>query len=214
MNCCSYEAWFDQSTADDELKTYHRKGPTKPTRCLLDVLAQRDVSGLTLLDIGGGIGAIQHELLAAGISRATHVDASSAYLQVSQAEARRRGYGDQTTYLYGDFVALTDQVEPADIVTLDRVLCCYHDMPALVRASTSAARRWYGLVLPRDTWWVKLGLPLVNLFMGIRREPFKVYIHPTATLEALVRQQGFVPVLHRRFWLWQVLVYHRTTALL
>ncbi len=210
MNCCrSYEACFDQSTAADELKTYRRHGPTRQTRCLLDTLRQQGVDGLSLLDIGGGIGAIQHELLRAGASRATHVDASSAYLRASQAEAERQGHSDRTAYLHGDFVQLAAQVEPADIVTLDRVLCCYHNMPALVRASAACARRWYGLVFPRDTWWVKLGVPLLNFFLGLRREPFKVFVHPTAAVDALAREQGFVPVRHRRFWLWQVLIYQR-----
>ncbi len=210
MNCCrSYEACFDQSTAAAELKTYRRRGPTAPTRCLLDALRQEGINGLSLLDIGGGVGTIQHELLRAGACRATHVDASSAYLRASQTEAERLGHSDRTAYLHGDFVQLAAQVEPADIVTLDRVLCCYHDMPALVRASAARARRWYGLVFPRDTWWVKLGMPLLNFSLGLRREPFKVFAHPTAAVDALVREQGFTPVLHRRFWLWQVLVYRR-----
>jgi magnesium-protoporphyrin O-methyltransferase len=111
--------------------------------------------------------------------------------------------------LHGDFVALADSVEPADIVTLDRVLCCYHDMPALVQASTARARRWYGLVFPRDYWWVKLGVPLLNLALRLRREPFNVFAHATEAVDDLVRTQGFQPVLHHRFWLWQVLLYER-----
>ena len=88
-----------------------------------------------MLDIGGGIGAIQLELLAAGASRAQAVDASEAYVETARAEAERRGYGDQTTARVGDFVELAPSIEPADVVTLDRVVCCYPDVDALLGAA-------------------------------------------------------------------------------
>ena len=84
MNCCrSYEACFDQATARQELQSYRRKGPSKTTRHLLNLLKRAGVEKLTLLDIGGGIGAIQHELLRAGAGSAVQVDASTAYLEAS-----------------------------------------------------------------------------------------------------------------------------------
>lgn len=210
MNCCrSYESCFDQATAAKELKEYRRKGPTETTRALLDTLIGAGVKNLTLLDIGGGIGAIQHELLKAGISHCTHVDASTAYLKASQAEADRLGFGDRTAYLHGDFVTLAPTLPAADIVTLDRVICCYHDMPALVGISAARAGKFYGLVFPRDTWWIKLGVPLANFFLGLRRDPFRIFAHSTAAVDAIVRREGFTLHHHRRFFIWQMLVYRR-----
>ncbi len=210
MNCCrSYEACFDQATAEGDLKAYRRKGPTKTTRFLVEALKQAEVSHLTLLDIGGGVGVIQHELLKAGVSHSTHVDASSAYLKTSQNEAARLGYADQTSYHHGDFVALAQEIAPADIVTLDRVICCYHDMPALVSLSAARAKKLYGLVFPRDTWWVKLGLPVLNFFLSLRREPFRSFAHSTTAVEAELHRQGFTRRVHRQFFIWQVMVYSR-----
>ena len=114
-----------------------------------------DYRGATLLDIGGGVGVAQLDLLSAGLRSATDVDASSAYLDVAREEAQRRGYSERVSYRHGDLVALAPEIEPADIVTLDRVICCYHDMPALVRASAAKARRLYGLVYPHDAWWTR-----------------------------------------------------------
>ena len=210
MNCCrSYEACFDQATARHELKQYRRKGPAKTTRFLIETLQQAGVQGLTLLDIGGGIGAIQHELLKAGASQGAHVDASTAYLAASQEEAGRLGQADRMTYYHGDFVALAPTLAPADIVTLDRVICCYPDMPALVGLSADRAKQWYGLVFPRDLWWIKLGLPLANFFLGLRRDPFRVFAHPTAAVDAVVRDHGFKLQVQRKFFIWQVMVYGR-----
>jgi hypothetical protein len=210
MNCCrSYESCFDQATARRELQSYRRKGPGKTTRYLLDILKQAGVEKLSLLDIGGGIGAIQHELLRAGAGSTVHADASTAYLEASQAEAERLGHRDRAAYFHGDFVALAPQLEPADIVTLDRVICCYHDMPALVGLSAARAGKFYGLVFPRDVWWIKLGMPLVNLLLKLRREPFRIFIHPTAAVDAVVRRQGLALQTHRKFFIWQVMVYGR-----
>jgi magnesium-protoporphyrin O-methyltransferase len=176
---------------------------------LLEILKRAGIENLSLLDIGGGIGAIQHELLRAGASSTVHVDASTAYIEASQAEAERLGHRDRATYFHGDFVALASQIEPADIVTLDRVICCYHDMPTLVGLSAAKARKLYGLVFPRDVWWIKLGLPLVNLLLKLRREPFRVFVHPTAVVNSVVHRQGLRLKAYHRFFVWQVMVYGR-----
>jgi Methyltransferase domain len=132
---------FGERTARHDLKRYRKRGPSKPTRLLLEALRREGVEHATVLDVGGGIGAIQHELLDAGADRATSVEASAAYLRAATEEAERRGHDDRITNQAGDFVALADRVAPADVVTLDRVICCYPDMEALVGRSADRARR-------------------------------------------------------------------------
>jgi magnesium-protoporphyrin O-methyltransferase len=213
MGCCRHcqgiEDLFNAGIVRRELDRYRRKGPSRTTRLLVDALIAEGVDGLTLLDIGGGVGAIQHALLAAGAARAAVVEASAAYAEAAQAEAERRGLADRVTLTHGDFVALAPEVAPADIVTLDRVICCYPDMPALVGASAARARRRYGLVYPRDAWWVGLGLRLVNAVFWLRRSPFRVFVHPTAAVEARLRAHGLTRRFHRATPIWQVAVYAR-----
>ena len=212
MSCChcqAAETVFDARVATKELRQYRRRGPRKTTRLLLDALKQAGVAGRTLLDVGGGIGVLQHELLRAGAARAGGVEASAAYLAAAREEAVRRGHADRLRLHHGDFVALAPRLPPADIVTLDRVLCCYPDLPALVGRSAAHARQLYGLVYPRDTWWVRVGLALENLALRVRRTPFRAYAHPTAAVDALVRGQGFTPRCSRRTLIWQVVVYGR-----
>jgi hypothetical protein len=117
-----------------------------------------------LLDIGGGVGVIQYELLAAGLDHDTYVEASTAYFNAARTEAQQRGYSEQVSYHRGSFVELAQEIAPADIVTLDRVICCYPDMQKLVGLSAVLARKWYGLVYPRDTWWTRIGLMVRNFF--------------------------------------------------
>src|SRR5829696_1265069 len=125
---------FSDREAEKDLKRYLEKGPDTTTRALIDAIVAEGVEGITVIDVGGGIGAIQLELLGAGAARAEAVDASEAYIRTARAEAERRGYGDRTTGRIGDFVELAASIEPADVVTLDRVVCCYPDGGARLSA--------------------------------------------------------------------------------
>lgn len=216
MTSCCYQGVdevFGEKTARHDLRRYRKRGPSKPTRMLLQALQREGVEHATVLDIGGGIGAIQQELLDAGAERATSVEASAAYLRAARDEARRRGHADRISYQAGDFVALADRVEPADVVTLDRVICCYPDMEALVSRSADRAQRLYGLVYPRDTWWVAFGLRFTNLLMRVARKAFRAHLHPTAVVDAVARRHGLTPKLAARAGpVWQVALYARASG--
>ncbi|MEO6458611.1 MAG: methyltransferase domain-containing protein [Chloroflexia bacterium] len=212
MDCCQckgIETLFNQKEAENKLKDYRKDGPAKTTRMLIEALKAEGIEGTTLLDIGGGVGAIQHELLRAGVEKATGVDASTAYVKAAQEEAEHQGHAGRITYHHGNFVDVAPQIEPAEIVTLDRVICCYHDMQALVGLSVAKAGRLYGLVYPRDTWWMRAAIYLANLYFRVVRNPFRTFIHPTQAVEALVRGNGFEQRFYKTSGPWQVVVYAR-----
>lgn len=212
MNCCAhacYDSQFDDKSAAKDLDRFRKDGPDPTTRALLDALRAADVRDSSLLDIGGGVGAIYHELLAAGAESATHVDASAPYLRAAQQEAERRGTVGRVRFLHGDFVALAPDIAPADVVTLDRVICCYPDMEALVAVSASRALRLYGAVYPRERWMLKLAFALYNLFKRIMHDNFRAYLHPTDAIDAAVRRQGLNLRAERQTFVWRVVVYSR-----
>src|SRR5215210_5561700 len=97
---------FSSREAEKDLERYRKNGPDKTTRALVDAIVEAGVNDATVLDIGGGIGAIQLELLAAGAASAQSVDASEAYVGVARAEAARRGFGDRTDHRLGSFESL------------------------------------------------------------------------------------------------------------
>lgn len=209
-HCKDANAIFDPGWAESDLNAYRKNGPSKQTRLLLDVLKQHGVQDLTLLDIGGGVGAIQHELIAAGARAVTDVDASTAYIGAAQAEAQRRGYADRAQYHYGDFVDLAPDIDPADIVTLDRVICCYPHVEQLVRLSSERARRLYGVIYPRDTWLTRLFMPLMNFFLfRLQGSAFRNYIHSTQVINSVVQSNGLTKIFNRNMGLWRVVVYGR-----
>nr|NIV03321.1 methyltransferase domain-containing protein [Calditrichia bacterium]NIV71524.1 methyltransferase domain-containing protein [Calditrichia bacterium]NIV98084.1 methyltransferase domain-containing protein [Candidatus Saccharibacteria bacterium]NIW80687.1 methyltransferase domain-containing protein [Calditrichia bacterium] len=149
MSCCQcqgIEQEFNEKYVKRDLKKYCKKGPQKTTRLLLEALKSERIAGGMLLDIGGGVGAIQHELLAAGMSRAISVEASSAYLTAAREEAERLGLTGKIEFKQGNFVNLAEEILQVDIVTLDRVICCFDEMTALVGRSAERAGKFYGVV--------------------------------------------------------------------
>lgn len=212
MNCCQcqgMEEQFNQKLAERELQKYRKKGPGKPTRILLEAIQTSGVEGLTLLDIGGGFGAIQSELFKSGLSQATEVEGSSAYLEAAKKEAERQGYLDEVNFIQGDFVEMVKEIPSADIVTLDKVICCYPDLQTLVGLSSQKAGKIYGVIYPVDTWWMKFGVRIPNFFFKIKHNPFRLYIHPTQAIEALIRKSGLKRKFYCKLFMWHVAVYQR-----
>jgi SAM-dependent methyltransferase len=163
----------------------------------------------TLLDIGGGVGAIHHELLDAGAVSAVHVDASPAYIDAARDEATRRGHLEGVEFVEGDFVTLAPGIAPADVVTLDRVICCYPEMPAIVGAAADKAQRVLGAVYPPNVWWMRVAAWCINYVMRLRESEFRVFVHATDAIEAVLKEHGLEQATKKRMLLWVVATYTR-----
>lgn len=200
---------FDRRTAERDRARYHRQGPDRTTRMLLDMIRPPEIDGSTILDIGGGIGVIDQELLRAGAERSTMVDVSQAYLDVAREEARDADLLDRIDFLQGDFLDCAAEAGEAGIVTLDRVVCCYRDADALVGLSAARAQHVYGLVLPRDRFIVRAAIRAYNLTLRLRRKAYRGYVHRNATVDQLVASHGLHPRSEGRTFVWRVVVYDR-----
>ena len=209
MSCCQcqgIENMFDKKAAKRELKRYLKKGPTKTTKILLDEINKIGVEGLTFLDIGGGIGAIQNALINSGAIKGISVEASSAYIDLIKDEI---GLNKKIVYTNGDFTKIASSLDAADIVTLDKVICCYDDMDALVGSSSKLAQKIYAIVYPRDNWWTKLLLPIINLYPKIKGSSFRVFIHPTKQVEDIIIRNGLKRNYYNKRLFWQVAIFTR-----
>lgn len=205
-----FDEMYDRKLAAADLRSYRKAGPRPWARSLIDALKAAGVNGATLLDIGGGIGVIRHELLAAGATRAISVEASGAYAAVARVEADRLGYTGRVTDLSGDFVELAEGIGPVDVVILERVLNVYPEWERLASLAAERARRLYGVVVPRDTAFVRLVIRGINLVLRLRGQRVRAAVVPLDALDGVLRRAG----LARRHSqsvgpAWQVLVYHR-----
>jgi SAM-dependent methyltransferase len=203
---------FGERDARRDLEDLRRSGPKSETQWLIDAIAEGGVEGWSVLDIGAGVGAIHLELLDAGAAAAVDVDVSPAYVAAARSEAARRGRSEQVEYRIGDFVAVAPDLEPADAVVLDKVVCCYPDMAALVSLSAARARRRYGVVYPRDSWWIRHGARVANAVAHLFRSKVTIFIHRSAQVDAIVRAAGLQPRTQRHGLFWQMAVYERPTA--
>jgi 2-polyprenyl-3-methyl-5-hydroxy-6-metoxy-1,4-benzoquinol methylase len=211
MNCCSAfctatQIQFSARVAARDLARYLRKGPNTTTRLLRDLLATQAAGG-TLLDIGAGIGASPLELLSRGFGHATAVDASSAYVAAGRQETERRGLTGAIDWLEGDFVSLATQLAAADVVTLDRVVCCYPAHEPLLNAALDRVRQMVGLSYPRDCWYVRAVIAVENGLRWLRGDAFRVLVHSPAGMAALMRTRGFRLTGLRTTVTWSVEVY-------
>ncbi|MEX1072270.1 MAG: class I SAM-dependent methyltransferase [Chloroflexota bacterium] len=212
--CCGqdFERIFDESEAEHDLEQWQRGKMPAATRELIEVIRATGIQGASLLDIGAGVGAVHLELLEAGAARAVDVDASSAFLTVAAAEASRRGFGDRVEHRFGDVVELAEDLPPADVVTLDRVICCYPDLPALVDAATASGARLIGLVHPTDRWWMRASVAVFNVMSRLLRRHHAFYVHRRTEIDRLLARSGFAATHRGGGRVWLVTIYRRSPA--
>jgi magnesium-protoporphyrin O-methyltransferase len=213
MDCCAHCAaiddTFDRKLAAREIAKYRKRGPTVSTRRLLAALGA-EVSNASVLDVGGGVGTIAHEVLARGAARATIVDASTGSLAEARQESERRGTGGRLDVVHGDFTALAARVPTADVVTLDKVVCCYPDMERLLAATTGHAGRLFGIVFPRDLSLVRAVTSVHNAIRRLQKSAFRVYVWPHPAIDGAIRRAGFTLRSEDRGLVWIVRVYVRS----
>ena len=162
-----------------------------------------------MLDVGAGIGALSFELLAAGAERVTAVDAAPAYLAAVREEAGRRNVSDRLNLVLGDFVSVAGEVMPADVVTMDRVVCCYSAYQPLLEAALRRSRRLLAFSYPRDRWYVRAAVGVQNLARALFRNPFRGFVHSARGMDALLDQHGFVRMQRRETLKWSAGLYVR-----
>ncbi|HKB18737.1 MAG TPA: methyltransferase domain-containing protein [Candidatus Dormibacteraeota bacterium] len=206
-DCCSpkgYRWVFSERAARAEARRYRRKGLDATSRRIVSLLKAQGVEGRTVLEVGGGIGAIQIELLKAGATSATSVELTPTYEDVAGELLEESGLAGRVERKVMDFAAAAGEVGSADIVILNRVICCYHDMPTLAGAAADHARQVLVMSYPKRTWWTVIGLGLANLVLRATRREFHIFLHPPPQIIAVSQQRGLQPLLNQNGVLWIV----------
>ena len=212
MNCCTQRGLnqiFTSRIAQDEIKHYRKHGLEKRDRILAELVAARGVQGASLLEIGGGIGGIQLALLRAGAARSVDVDISEGYVVGARELAGALGFGAVSEQRVLDFAQQSAEVAPADVVIMNRVVCCYPDMPALVQPAARHAQRLLALTFPREGWWMHLGRQTINLGMQLLHRDFRFFVHSHAAIIALVEANGLRVSADRFSGVWRMMLFER-----
>lgn len=207
-NCCEItDNTFGEDEAKANLKEYRKRGPAKQTKLILEAIRSLGLKDASLLDIGGGIGTIHHELLKDVASQATHVDASSAYLKIATEESQRLKHN--VKFIHADFIDVAEELPQTDIVTLDRVVCCYPNFKNLLTTASKHSRKVLAMTYPREIWYTKFATRIGNFVQRLRKDPFRVFVHPINEIDALLKEQGFKQVSMKRLFIWEMALYQR-----
>jgi magnesium-protoporphyrin O-methyltransferase len=212
VSCCSpkgYARLFGGRAARRDVRRYEKGGLDDTGARMVAFLRGRGVEGATVLEIGGGVGALQLELLAAGAGRATNLELSSGYEESARGLLRERGLEDRVDRRLGDVVADPALSGPADAVLMHRVVCCYPDADALVGAAAERARRYLVMSFPRDRALFRAGARVLNLGFRLLRWDYRTFIHPPADILAAAERRGLRLAEESRGGIWQVAALER-----
>ena len=211
-DCCTpkgYRWIFSERSARAEAKRYRRKGLDATSRRICDFVKQQGVEGRTVLEVGGGIGAIQIELLKAGAARAVSVELTPTYEEEAKALLREAGLEERVERRVMDFAAAGAAVEGADIVIMNRVICCYPDMPRLAGTASDHERELLVMSYPRRTWWMQVAMFLGNTILSATRREFHIFLHPPGSILATSERRGLRTVLNKSGVIWTVAALRR-----
>jgi len=209
-HCCGANKQFNLKNSKKDLKRYLKRGPRKPTKVLTELLKTLILNNLSLLDIGGGVGPIPLELIPFGLSKVTDVDASESYITVAKSESKKRGYQDVISYQLGDFLDLKEKIENHDIVTLDKVICCYPNAKNLLNASLSKTNTYFALVYPQANLFSHLTVKVLNFTLKLRRNPFRTFIHEPKMVDNIIKNAGFKEIFRDKTFLsWHINIYKK-----
>jgi SAM-dependent methyltransferase len=190
-------------------KRFEKKGFEPSQRQLLAGLTQAGYAGAGILEIGSGVGHLHQTLLEQGAAWAWGIDLAPRMIAEARAWALERGLGERTHYLEGDFLYTADRMPRAEITILDKVVCCYPDVEALIRASLAKTGRVYALTYPRDRWFIRLGAGAGAFALWLMGSDFRAYVHSPQRVEEWVAAAGFAKHYEAFTSIWVTQVYVR-----
>jgi 2-polyprenyl-3-methyl-5-hydroxy-6-metoxy-1,4-benzoquinol methylase len=205
--CCNprgCDSFFTPRMARRAAKRYREKGIDQTAQRMLAFLEQQGIEGATVLEVGGGLGELQLELLKRGAARTVNLELSPAYDEEAALLLREAGFEGRAKRRLHDLAVDPDSVEPADVVVLHRVVCCYPDFERLLGAAAQRARRLLVFSYPPRNPVSRFLIATVNLFFRLRGMEFRTFAHPPARMLELVEGCGLGRAYEHHPLMWQI----------
>ena len=207
---CCFDAW----AAYDARRARTRETSAKITGALVAALEDVGLDERTLLDVGCGSGDLALAAIARGARGATGFDLGRGAIRTARSLASERGLADRVRFEVGDGAVV--DLPRADVVTLNRVLCCYPQAEALLANTLAAAGAIYAFTAPYDRGvrgvWNRIATSVENGWYRLRARRFggfRAFVHDLGAVDERIRAAGFDPVRHERHGMWDVAIYAR-----
>jgi len=199
-----YDSTFGDRFARRMARRYRKRGLSPAARGISAFLADRGIAGATVLEIGGGVGELHVELLRHGAARATNLEISGSYELEAAALLEKTGMGDRVARRRLDIARAPDEVEPADVVVLHRVVCCYPDYRRVLSAAGSKANRLLVFSHPPRNLVTSTVMAWENGWRRLRGDSFRTFVHPPREMVAVLADAGLSPTYRWRGLGWRV----------
>jgi 2-polyprenyl-3-methyl-5-hydroxy-6-metoxy-1,4-benzoquinol methylase len=206
-SCCDprgCDTFFTPRFARRVATRYRKKGLDETAQRMVEFLELRGIEGATVLEIGGGVGEIQIELLKRGAARTVNLELSRAYDEEAEGLLREAGLEDRAERRLHDIASDPEDVEAADIVVLHRVVCCYPDYERLLGAAAQRARRLLVFSYPPRNVISRLFIGSQNLFFRLLRREFRTFVHPPSAMLDVLEGRGLRRTFAHHTLVWQV----------
>jgi magnesium-protoporphyrin O-methyltransferase len=195
---------FDDKAARRALRRYLAKGLGGSDAVQIAAWAEEGgLEGVSVAEVGGGIGQIQADLVRRGAAAGRVVEVVADYEEPAAELASAAGVAERSSFELADLLEEPEGIEPADIVVLRRVVCCTPDGPALLAAAAGRARRALLASYPRDRLHVRIAFRLENLGMAVFRKRFRSFVHSPDRLAEAVSRQGLARSRVSRGLVWE-----------
>ena len=205
--CCNArgcDRLFNEKFARRMAKRYRKRGLDRTSRRMVAFLETRGLEGATVLEVGGGVGEIQIELLERGAARTVNLELSPGYDEVAAELLSEHGLEGRAERRLQDIAVESESVEPADVVVLHRVVCCYPDYERLLGAVADHARKAVVFSYPPRNVMSRAWVAGANLVLRVMRREYRTFAHPPRAMLDVLEQRGLRKTLAGRGLVWQV----------
>ncbi|MFK7802696.1 MAG: class I SAM-dependent methyltransferase [Anaerolineae bacterium] len=216
--CCSgnenindLDGFFDEKYQFRHANDYLRNGLSRESQKLIDWVSSRLDGDESMMEIGCGGGMLHHELLRNGkVSSAIGIDASSAGLKAAARNAETLGLTDDVAYHRQDFAQNAEQHSAADLVVMDRVICCYPHLDLLLGQAAEKANRYLAISFPIENIVTKVGIKLASFAFSLFGSGYHPYLHGPQNIRQTAESTGMRLVHTNRHYLWKIMVFERS----
>lgn len=198
------------------IEQYEKNGLKKHTQIFLDYFEREGITGLSVLELGCGVGGLLLNFLDLGAEHAYGVDLSEKMIENAKGFAKLKKYEEKTNFYVGDFNSVKKNLLPmnqADIVVADRVLCCSPVPIEIVQNMIEFNPKYMVIVQPRKNYGYRA---VMDLKIKIRHIQWKVKSHGTKIpfvavkeYDKLCKDRGYKKVLTKYRYSWEVVIYKK-----